>query len=209
MAHATTRRHLTAKTLTAGVVAGITIPVGMLASPAGAQINPGYQNTVRYTVQQDANWETMSNLLMTDALMVPGYGWRAGFRIRVGARWDSGLYYGAPWGNVEARAHLWVDTPHGPATMRTEPTLISVDVVPAFNGQWLAGCHGHTEGWNQLDPVARTGSWACSAPTVAGPNTNYQMGAYSVCVVARGLAFRDQPSSWFTAVGCPHPAHRI
>jgi hypothetical protein len=191
-----------------GLAAALTISLAA-TQPAEAIISPAYTNTPAYTVQQTGNWETMSNLPMVDALAVPGYGWRAGFRIRVGARWDSGLYYGTSAGSVEGRAQLWVDTGAGPATMRTSPALISISVVPAFNGQWLAGCQAHAGGWNQFDPVASHGGWACSAPTTGGPNTNYEMGTYSACIAVGGLAFADQPSSWFNAVGCPRPAVRI
>jgi hypothetical protein len=200
-----------AKTLTA--LTGAALMFAGTTDTAGAIIAPTYTNTARYTVAQDEQWETMSNLPMVDAFAMAPYGWRAGFRIRVGARWDSGLFYGASWGNVEARMQLWVDTPRGPATMRSKPALAAVHVVPAYTDQsgrggWLTDCQGHADGWN-VEPVAQLGHWACSAPTDAGPHTNYAMGAYSACVVVSGLAFADQPSSWFHASTCPRPAQRV
>lgn len=193
------------------LIAGASLTAGLALTaitPAHAQVNPAYNNEPRWTVAQDDNWTTLSNLPMVDALAVPGYGWQAGFRVRVGARWDSGLAYGQPWGNIEGRAELWVDTPAGPATRLTSPALIAVHVVPAFNGQWLTRCQAHIEGWRRWDSVAAVVGSSCSAPTYSGAFSNYLPGEYSACVVARGLAFADQPGSWFTAIGCPRPAVR-
>lgn len=132
MAH-TTGRAAAALALTAGLAVGF-------AQPAGAQVNPGYQNTPRRSVTQDANWETLSNLPMTTVFALPGYGWRAEFTVTVGARWDSGLFGGQPWGNVEGRAEV------RSRGRIVSPALIAVHVVPAFNGQWLARCQAHISG---------------------------------------------------------------
>lgn len=202
MAHTSSR-------LAAAATATATVLVGSLAAtrPAGAAINPGASNHAAYTVAQTPDWETMSNLPMVYSMAMPGFGFRAPFRVKVGVRWDSGLYLGGSAGAVEARAELYVDTPQG--RVRAPFALVAVHAVPAFNGAWLTGCQAYTEGWQQWAPVAQYGSWTCSAPTVAGAWSNYQMGAYSACVNVGGLAFADQPSSWFSTTVCPPSAQRI
>lgn len=187
------------------LLAGATLAAGLALStvaPVAAQVNPGYQNEPKWTVAQDGNWTTLSNLPMTTVLTVPAYGYRADISIAVGARWDSGLAYGQPWGHTEARAEI---RSRGHII---SPALIAVHVVPAYNGQWLTRCQAHIEGWNRWDAIAGVSGSSCTAPTYSGAYSNYLPGEYSACVVAGGLVFADQPSSWFSVVGCPRPAVR-
>lgn len=213
MAHATTRRTTAAKTTIALGLAATTIGI---ATPAQAAINPGYRGEPRWTVSQDANWETLANLPMRTVVHVPGYGWRAEFCVDAGARWDSGTFYGYAWGNVEARARVYVNGPAGRCTQPVTAGAVLVDVAPLYVApggrlDWYAnhGCATRAFQWNTAEVVAWKGSGTCSAPTVSGPGSNYLMGGYSATVTVTGQAFPDQPSSQFYAQWNLWPARRV
>lgn len=169
---------------------------------AHAGINPGYDGTPRWAVPQTANWETLSNLTMRTLYRQPGFGWRAGFCVVAGVRWDSGTFYGRPWGNVEGRAFVAADGPAGPCTVFSGTAQVTMHVSPLFVAPdggltWYAnqGCTAAVGGASFA--LAWAGRAACSAPTDAGPGSNYRQGGYSISTIVAGQAFADQPSSGF------------
>lgn len=182
-------------------------------SPAAAQPNPAYNNTPRWAVRQDADWETMSNLTMRVVHRTEPYGYRNGFCVIAGNRWDSGTFYGAGWGNIEARVFVAADSPTGPCTQRIAAAALWVETsaiytAPGQGARWLPGCLTKAFQWNSGETLAWQGSPACSAPTDAGPGSNYRAGGYSANVIVFGQAFPDQPSSGFHLQWNNWPAFR-
>jgi hypothetical protein len=200
---------------TASLTAGVLVGSLAATTPADAQINPGYDNTPRWAVAQDANWETMTNLTMRNVHRVEPYGYRNGFCVVAGNRWDSGTFYGAGWGNIEARAFVAQDSPAGPCTQRIAAAALWVETSAIFTESggrqhWLAhrGCDVKAFQWNTGEVLAWRGSGACSAPTMSGPGSNYQPGGYSANVIVFGQAYPDQPSSQFNIQWNNWPAFR-
>lgn len=211
MAHATPTRH-TSKALVAAGLAGVVLAGA--AHPAAAGVNPGYNNTARPAVRQDENWETMSNASMRQVYRQPANWLQPGFCVVAGNRWDSGTFFGAPWGNVEARAFVLADSMAGLCTLRLPAAYLHVNTSPVFTDGASTvrfadrGCVAGRFEWNTWEAVAWTGQYACSAPTYSGAYSNYLTGGYSANVTVDGQAFPDWPGSRFHAQWANSSARR-
>jgi hypothetical protein len=197
--------------IAAGALAAL--PVAAFTSPAEARVDPSFDGGLRYTVAPSTDWETMSNLTMRQVVRVPGYGWRAGFCVVAGNRYDAGAYYGFGAGRVVATAIAFADGPAGPCTTPAPQAKLTIETSPIFvdwdgSLDWLAnhGCdaRGHTSIGPAVTAEATGG--VCAAPTF-GPH--FRTGGYSVSTVIGGQVFPDQPSSSFNVQWANWPARRV
>lgn len=188
----------------------------VIAAPASARVDPTFDSSPRYTVEQSPEWETLAGGAMRGVLHVPGYGWVRGFCVAAGNRYDAGTIYGFPAGNAEARVEVYADGPGGLCTEPVPATRLTVNVTPVYvdpesGVHSLAdqGCWGSLSVTNAPYLTANAGGVACAAPTSGGPHPNYLTGGYAVAMSADGLMYFDQPASAFHVEWVSPQARRI